>query len=109
PEQPLLGLEERLERLRVRRVERGDPLLHRGRVDRERREEVLEQLAEPLAGPRTSELEPMRHLVEGDTGSEIGRVERPIAFERGEVRDDEEELTGRGSRDRDVVLPENLP
>ena len=47
--------------------------LHALDVDRERRQEIVQQLREPVARPRPGELEPVGHLVERHPGAEVGR------------------------------------
>ena len=49
----------------------------------------------------------MGDLVQRDEGPELPRVERPVPFERRQVRNDEQELPRSRPGHRDVVLPED--
>ena len=109
PEQPFVAREHLLHRSGVRRVERREPLLQTLDVEAQRRHEVVHELPEAGERPRPGELEPVGHLVDRDPRPEVGRVEAPVAFERRDVRDHEQQRPrALGSRDRDVVLAEDL-
>ena len=88
-------------------VQARESFLHRPDLDRQRREEVGEQVGEPRPRPRAGELEAVRHLVDRDQRAELGGVEAPVALEPGEVGDDEQQRRVPGTRHGDVVLTEH--
>ena len=107
-EQALLALEHVLHGLGIGHVERLQAGLEARDVQLQGGEEVLEQCAESSEGPRSSELEPVRDLVERHPGSELRGRQAPVPLEGGDVRNHEQERRGVRTRDGDVVLAEDV-
>jgi hypothetical protein len=106
-EQRLLGFHRLPHGLRIADIEAGEAILDALHVELERGQEVLQKRAEVRARPPLGELESMGDLVQRDPRSKVPLRQAPIALERGDVRNDEQQRSDPLAGDGDVVLTED--